>query len=202
MAAPLMKGLLNLLASKNSLEVAKSALPGAAINAVVGGIAAGPAGALGYALGDFLLNYPLMRVARKISPATAELVTNLKTKKTTERLSPSALEQGANLTASLLSPLATDLVTGGALLPKAPQALEANASARSQQTIPTDQSQLAQVLQELRQREMLNNVSSNIMPLSPGTLFQTGGVDQRAFHYPGVTLPPELLAQLQEQRMG
>jgi hypothetical protein len=33
-------------------------------------------------------------------------------------------------------------------------------------------------------------------------LFQTGGVDQRAFHYPGVTLPPELLAQLQEQRMG
>jgi hypothetical protein len=46
MAAPLMKGLLNLLASKNSLEVAKSALPGAAINAVVGGIAAGPAGAL------------------------------------------------------------------------------------------------------------------------------------------------------------
>jgi hypothetical protein len=116
MAAPLMKGLLNLLASKNSLEVAKSALPGAAVNAVVGGIAAGPAGALGYGLGDFLLNYPLMRVARKISPATAELVTNLKTKKTTERLSPSALEQGANLTASLLSPLATDLVTGGALL--------------------------------------------------------------------------------------
>ena len=98
--------------------------------------------------------------------------------------------------------MATDLVTGGALLPKAPQALEANASARSQQTMPTDQSQSAQVLQALRQREMLNNVSSDTMPLSPGTLFQTGGVDQRAFHYPGVTLPPELLAQLQEQRMG
>ena len=77
MAAPLMKGLLNLLASKNSLEVAKSALPGAAVNAVVGVIAAGPAGALGYGLGYFLLNYPLMRAARKISPATAELVTNL-----------------------------------------------------------------------------------------------------------------------------
>jgi hypothetical protein len=36
----------------------------------------------------------------------------------------------------------------------------------------------------------------------PARCFKRGGVDQRAFHYPGVTLPPELLAQLQEQRMG
>jgi hypothetical protein len=190
MAAPLMKGLLNLLASKNSVDVAKNALPGAAVNALMGGIVAGPAGALGYGAGDFLLNYPLMRLARKISPATKELVTNVKTGKISERLSPSGLEQGANLTASLLSPLVTDLVTGGSLLPKAPQAS------------PTDQSQSAQVLQALRQREMLNNVSSDTMPLSPGTLFQTGGVDQRAFHYPGVTFPPELLAQLQDRGMG
>jgi len=202
MAASLMRGLLGVLGSKTSADVAKSALPGAAVNALIGGIAAGPAGALGYGVGDFLLNYPLMRVARRLSPATKELVTNVKTGKVTERLSPSGLEQGANMAASLLSPLTTDFVTGGSLLPKAPQALEANTSTRSQQTIPTDQSQSAQVLQALRQREMLNNVSSNTMPLSPGTLFQTGGVDQRAFHYPGVTLPPELLAQLQEQRMG
>jgi hypothetical protein len=190
MAAPLMKGLLNLLASKNSIGVAKNALPGAAINALMGGIVAGPAGAFGYGAGDFLLNYPLMRLARKISPATKEMVTNVKTGIIKERQVPSGLEQGANLVASLLSPLATDLATGGSLLPKAPQAL------------PIDQSQPAQVLQTVRQREVLNNVSANAMSLSPGTLFQTSGVDQRAFHYPGMTLPPEILAQLQEQRMG
>ena len=196
MKGQLVKKLLGALSSKSSVDVAKGALPGAAINALIGGLTAGPMGAVGYGAGDFLLNYPLMRMARKISPGIKELVTNTATGKVTERFSPSALETGANITASLFSPLAVDLATGGALTPQATQIREeeeaAQLMAQQQQVMPVEQSQAQQIVQALLQRHRVNNMPMGGMSLAPNTMFQLQGIEQTAFHYPGVTLPPEM----------
>ena len=196
MKGQLVKKLLGALSSKSSVDVAKGALPGAAINALIGGLTAGPMGAIGYGAGDFLLNYPVMRMARKISPGTKELVTNTATGKVTERFSPSALETGANITASLFSPLAVDLATGGALTPQAAQIREeeeaAQLMAQQQQVMPVEQSQAQQIVQALLQRHRVNNMPMGGMSLAPNTMFQLQGIEQTAFHYPGVTLPPEM----------
>jgi hypothetical protein len=201
MKASLVKNLLRSLTSKRSVDVAKSALPGAAINTVIGGLTAGPIGAVGYGAGDFLLNYPLMRIARKIKPGTKELVTNVATGKVTERFSPSALETGANITASLFSPIAVDLATGGALIPQAAQLRQQEAAQQAaqqyQQVTPTEQSQPQQTMQALFQRQRVNNLPLGAMSLSPNTMFQMQGIEQTAFHYPGVTLPPEMIELLQ-----
>lgn len=195
MKGQLVKNLLGALSSKNSRDVATSALPGAGINALIGGLTAGPMGAISYGAGDFLLNYPLMRIARRISPGTKELVTNAATKKTTERISASPLEAGANLTASLISPLAVDLVTGGSLTPQVAQITEQQVTpqiAQQQQVMPTGQSQAQQTVQQLLQRHRVNNMPIGSMSLAPKTMLQLQGIEQTAFHYPGVTLPPEM----------
>ena len=196
MKGQLVKKLLGALSSKSSVDVAKGALPGAGINALIGGLTAGPMGAVGYGAGDFLLNYPVMRMARKISPGTKELVTNVATGKVTERFSPSPLEMGANITASLFSPLAVDFATGGALTPQAAQIREeeeaAQLMAQQQQVMPVEQSQAQQTVQELLQRHRVNKMPMGNMSLSPNTMFQLQGIEQTAFHYPGVTLPPEM----------
>jgi hypothetical protein len=195
MKGQLVKKLLGALSSKSSVDVAKGALPGVAINALIGGLTAGPMGAVGYGAGDFLLNYPVMRMARKISPGTKELVTNTATGKVTERFSPSALETGANITASLFSPLAVDLVTGGALTPQVAQMRQEEAAqlmAQQQQVTPVEQSQAQQTVQALLQRHRVNNMPMGGMSLAPNTMFQLQGIEQTAFHYPGVTLPPEM----------
>lgn len=201
MKAPLVKSLLGALTSKRSVDVAKGALPGVAINAVIGGLTAGPMGAIGYGAGDFLLNYPLMRMARKVSPGTKELVTNVATGKVTERFSPSALETGANITASLFSPIAVDLATGGTLTPQAAQLRQEEAAQLAaqqyQQITPVEQSQSQQTMQALLQRHRVNNLPLGAMALSPNTMFQMQGIEQTAFHYPGVTLPPEMKELLQ-----
>lgn len=196
MKAPLVKTLLRGLSGKTSADVAKGALPGAAINTVIGGLTSGPIGAVGYGAGDFLLNYPLMRLARKISPGTKEFVTNAATGKVTERFAPSALETGANITASLLSPIAVDLATGGALNPQVVQMKQEEAAQlaaqQGQQVIPATQSQTQQTAQELLQRYRINNIPFGQMSMAPKTMFQLQGIEQTAFHYPGVTLPPEM----------
>jgi hypothetical protein len=195
MKGQLVKNLLGALSSKNSLDVATSALPGAGINALIGGLTAGPMGAIGYGAGDFLLNYPLMRMARRISPGKKELITDAATKKVTERVVASPLETGANLTASLLSPLAVDLVTGGSLTPQVAQIAEQQVTpqiVQQQQVMPTGQSQAQQTAQQLLQRQRVNNMPIGSMSLAPSTMLQLQGIEQTAFHYPGVTLPPEM----------
>lgn len=195
MKGQLVKNLLGALSSKNSLDVATSALPGAGINALIGGLTAGPMGAIGYGAGDFLLNYPLMRMARRISPGKKELITDAATKKVTERVVASPLETGANLTASLLSPLAVDLVTGGSLTPQVAQIAEQQVTpqiAQQQQVMPTGRSQAQQTAQQLLQRQRVNNMPIGSMSLAPSTMLQLQGIEQTAFHYPGVTLPPEM----------
>ena len=70
---------------------------------------------------------------------------------------------------------------------------------QSQQIIPQVESQTAQNAQQMIQRSRVNNLPLGNLDVSPNTMYQTQGIQHTAFHYPGVTLPPELLAQLQEQ---
>lgn len=187
------------LSGRTSASVARQALPGAAINAALGLVTGGPGAAVAYGAGDLLLNYPLMRTARRLRPGTQEAVTNLATGEITRRYAPSALETGANVTASLLSPIVTDVVTGGAFGPKPTQAQADEAIAlvqQQQQVVPSNQSQQQQTYQELMQRHLVNRIPMGRQALSPGTMYQMQGIEHTPFHYPGVTLPPEFMELL------
>jgi hypothetical protein len=45
--------------------------------------------------------------------------------------------------------------------------------------------------QQTLQRQSINRLQQQA--LAPGTQFQMQGIEQTAFHYPGITLPPEML---------
>ena len=187
------------LGGRTSASVARQALPGAGLNALMGLVTGGPGAAIAYGAGDFLLNYPLMRTARRLAPGAQEAVTNLATGAVSRRYSPSVLETGANITASILSPVVTDLVTGGAFAPKVTQAQPDEAIALQQQQpqiVPSNQSQEQQTYQELIQRNRINSLPLGGQALSPGTMYQMQGIEHTAFHYPGVTLPPEMQEML------
>ena len=179
-----------LLTSQTSRQAAKAALPGAALNMAIGTMAQGPVAGAAYAAGDFLLNYPLVGLARKFFPGTPGGTATIKTKAgkvLTKELAyaPSAVENAVNLTASLGSMPLVDLVTQGALYNQ------------TQQVEPTNISQEQQIYQQAVQRQQVNNLQQQA--LSPGTQFQMQGIEQ-TFHYPGITLPPDALALLQQQQ--
>lgn len=176
--------LTKLLGSRTSRQAAVESLPGAGINAALGAVIGGPKAAVGYAAGDFLLNYPLVGLARKYAPGT-QATLKLPNGKTVQQYMPSRVEQGVNFAASLLSAPLTDVITGGALLPQ-------------EQVVPTNMSQEQQEYSQLVQRQQLNNLQTQA--LSPGTMYQMQGIEHTAFHYPGVTLPPDVLRQLQEEQ--
>jgi hypothetical protein len=194
MLANTAKQLGRLLGSKTSQQAAAAALPGAGINAAVGALIGGPKAAVGYAAGDFLLNYPLVGLARKRWQGTPGGTATILTKNGDEIIKeipymPSGPEQAVNFGASLLSAPLTDMVTGGSLLPTQ-EALPA------EPVMPTVMSQEQQEYTQLMQRQQLNNLQTQA--LSPGTMYQMQGIEHTAFHYPGVTLPPDVLRQLQE----
>ncbi len=176
-----------LLGSQASRQAAKAALPGAALNFGVGTLSGGPVAGAAYAAGDFLLNYPLVGLARKYFPGTpgGSAVITTKGGKTIKKdigYTPSNVESGVNLVASLASMPLVDYVTQGALYQQ------------QQQVQPVDQSQAQQIYQQAHQREYINQLP--VQALAPGTQFQMQGIEQ-TFHYPGVTLPPETLELLQ-----
>lgn len=181
-----------LIGSQTSRQAAKAALPGAAMNFAVGTIAGGPVAGAAYAAGDFLLNYPLVGLARKLAPGTEAmeaLVKNKKGEMVTKNLpyQPSNLESGVNFAASLASMPLVDAVTKGALY--------------SQQGVvePTNISQEQQIYQQAVQRQQINRLQEQA--LSPGTQFQMQGIEQ-TLRNPnvalGITLPPETIALLNE----
>lgn len=174
------------ITGQTSRQAAKAALPGAAMNFAVGTLSGGPVAGAAYAAGDFLLNYPLVGLARKYFPGTpgGAAVITTKSGKTIKKdvpYSPSNVETGVNLVASLGSMPLVDYVTQGALYQQ------------EQQVQPVDQSQTQQIYQQVRQREYINQLP--VQALAPGTQFQAQGIEQ-TFHYPGVTLPPETLQML------
>jgi hypothetical protein len=97
---------------------------------------------------------------------------------------PSAIEQGVNLGASLLSPVAVDMVTGGRLLP---------------QLEPTNISQEQQLYQQGVQFQNINHGATQA--LAQGTRFQLQGLPERVTNMPvpGIELLPEQQRYLAQQ---
>ena len=95
-----------------------AALPGSALNALFGGLTAGPLGAVAYGLGDLALNTPAIALARGIKPAIpGTLVSKLDRTKVLKENMPltSGLETAVNIGASVASYPLVDLITRGAL---------------------------------------------------------------------------------------
>ena len=167
-------------------QVAKDVGIQSGISGLLGLATGGPVAGLAYGLGDFATNMPLVGLARHFAPGVKG---TLQVKDATDKLiskpyhAPSAIEQGVNLGASLLSPVAVDMVTGGRLLP---------------QVTPTVVSQEQQLYHQGMQFQNLNNGATQA--LAQGTRFQMQGLPNRSLlNMHGIELLPEHQAYLAEQ---
>ena len=177
-----LKSILKTLGGETSRGAAAEALPGAGLNLALGMLSGGPKAGLAYGAGDFLLNYPLVALARKISPPLKTEVKNVLTGVVKEVPVPSGLERGVNFAASLGSAPLVDYVTQGSLYPQIqPQAV----------------SQLEQEQQQLLQRQAINR-QQQAQQLAPGTMYQTVGLPRFQSPVPGITLSDETLRLLAE----
>ncbi len=110
---------------------------GSAINAVLGGLAEGPAGAVKYGLGDLLVSYPATLGARKLAGGPkVETIIDAAGKQVT-RNTPTGIENAVNFGASLMAPVATDLVLGSGQKPVVPSDVSADNSLISGTTAQT-----------------------------------------------------------------
>lgn len=174
-----------------SKEVLKAALPGAGLNLALGTLTGGPAEGLAYAAGDLLLNYPALRAARKLAPGKRQQIKDLATGKVTESYSPSMIENITNIGASVGS----GALVSNLLAPKIPQtqaAAQEFLAQQAQQINPALQSQPQQLQQQVLQRAAVNQLPLSQQNLSPNTMYQMQGLEHTDFHYPGITIPPEL----------
>ena len=167
-------------------EVAKDVGIQSGISGLLGLVTGGPVAGLAYGAGDFLTNLPLVMAARKFAPGVKgtlqvkDAAGNLISK---PYMAPSAIEQGVNLGASLLSPIAVDMVTGGSLLP---------------QVTPTVVSQEQQLYHQGMQFQNLNNGATQA--LAQGTRFQMQGLPNRSLlQSQGIELLPEQQEYLAQQ---
>ena len=167
-------------------QVAKDVGIQSGISGLLGLATGGPVAGLAYGLGDFATNLPLVGLARHFSPGVKG---TLQVKDATDKLiskpyhAPSAIEQGVNLGASLLSPVAVDMVTGGRLLP---------------QVTPTVVSQEQQLYHQGMQFQNLNNGATQA--LAQGTRFQMQGLPNRSLlQSQGIELLPEQQEYLAQQ---
>lgn len=186
---------------KAAAEAAKQAVPGAAANLGYGLLTGGPTEGLIYGAGDFLGNFLALRGAQKILPKKLQgkhLTYTDEAGKTVEKYDPSFAEGAVNLGASL----GTNALISNAMMPREPS-IQPDAqqflAQQAQQVVPQVESQIGQNAQQLAQRSYVNELPQRQLNLSPNTMYQMQGIEHTAFHYPGVTLPPELLAQLKEQ---
>ena len=167
-------------------EVAKDVGIQSGISGLLGLVAGGPVAGVAYGAGDFLTNLPLVMAARKFAPG---IKGTLQVKDATGKLiskpymAPSAIEQGVNLGASMLSPLAVDMVTGGSLY---------------SQVTPTVASQEQQLYHQGMQFQNLNNGATQA--LAQGTRFQMQGLPNRSLlQSQGIELLPEQQEYLAQQ---
>jgi hypothetical protein len=184
-----------------SKDVLKAALPGAGLNLALGTLTGGPTEGLAYALGDLALNYPALRAARKLAPGTQQQITNLATGKVTQGYAPSMVENVTNVAASIGS----SQLVNSMLYPQQKQAQAAAQdflAQQAQQVNPGLRPQAAQVNQEVVQRSVLNQLPLGQQNLAPNTMYQMQGIEHTPFHYPGLTIPPELLEELQAGGMA
>lgn len=135
---------------------------GSALSAGFGMMGGGPAAGLAYGLGDFAVALPLTAAARKVIPPKKRRV-EVAPGKFEEELVPSALENAANLGGSIVSPLATQAFLGG-MMPVT-------------QVTPTQVSQEQQLMQQMMQRQAVNDMQVP-QAVAPGTQFQAQGIEQ------------------------
>ena len=184
-------------AAQSRKDTLMSVLPGAGINLGLGLLSGDPVQGLMYGVGDLALNYPAMRLAHRISPGQKVNITDPKTGNliAKNRYEATGLETGVNFGASFGS---NAIVS--ALMPQQQQtqaAAQEFLAQQAQQVNPALQSQPQQLSQQIQQRSTVNQLPLNQQNLSPNTMYQMQGLEHTKFHYPGVTLPPELLEQLQ-----
>ena len=148
-------------ASRNK-DLVGNVAAGSALSAGFGMMAGGPAAGLAYGLGDLAVALPLTAAARKIRSAKSRRV-EVAPGKFEEELVPSRLETAANLGGSLVSPFATEMIAGGLIAP--PQAT------------PTQISQEQQIMQQMMQRQGINDLAVP-QAVAPGTQFQAQGIEQ------------------------
>lgn len=196
-----LKNLLSFLGTPGSKGAAQSAAMGAGLSGAMGLITGGPVEGLAYAAGDFLINYPVLRATRKVFHGTKKKVLDKKTGTYVDAPDdPSWVENLVNVGASFG---ASHLI--GSMLPQRVESIQPDAqqflAQQKQQLIPSSQSQAIQNTQQLMQRVAVNDLALDQVNVSPNTMYQMQGIEQTAFHYPGLTIPPELLKQLQEQEM-
>ena len=91
------------------------------------------------------------------------------------------MESAVNLGASMLSPLAVDIATGGTLLrPQTPEKALADSVVNDMltyQSQPQNASQEQQLYQQLIQRQNVNDLATQA--LAPGTMYQMQGMPER-----------------------
>ena len=150
-------------ASKNK-DVVANVAAGSALAGGFGAMAGGPGVGLAYGLGDLVTALPLTLGARRLRPPkpTGRRI-EVEPGKFEPEMANSRLETAANLGGSLISPFATEALVGG-LMPQ-PQAT------------PTQVSQEQQIMQQMMQRQGINELQVP-QAVAPGTQFQAQGIEQ------------------------
>ena len=148
-------------ASRNK-DLVGNVAAGSALSAGFGMMSGGPVAGLAYGLGDLATALPLTALARKARPPKSRLVEVAPGKFEPENV-PSRLETAANIGGSLVSPLATEALMGGLMT--------------QPQVTPTQISQEQQIMQQMMQRQAINNLEAP-QSVAPGTQFQAQGIEQ------------------------
>ena len=148
-------------AGKNK-DLVSSVGAGSALSAGFGLMSGGPVAGLAYGLGDLATALPLTALARKVRPPKSRRV-EVAPGQFESELVPSRLEGAANIGGSLISPLATEAVLGGLMRPPSVE--------------PVVSSQDQQIMQQMMQRQAINNLQVP-QAVAPGTQFQAQGIEQ------------------------
>jgi len=153
--------------AKKNKDLVQNVGTGSALSAGFGMMAGGPVAGLAYGAGDLAVALPLTAAARKLRPPKTRRVETSPGQFQEENI-PSRLETAANLGGSLVSPFATEALIGG-LMPQP-------------QVIPTQMSQEQQLMQQMMQRQEVNNLQVP-QAVAPGTQFQAQGIEQTFLNY-------------------
>lgn len=160
---------------------------GSALSAGFGLMSGGPVAGLAYGLGDIATALPLTALARKVRPPKSRRV-EVAPGKFESELVPSRLEAAANIGGSLIAPFATEAVLGGLMRPPSVE--------------PVVASQDQQIMQQMMQRQAINNLQVP-QAVAPGTQFQAQGIEQtfltdyvRQLNKPLEQYPPEYIEAL------
>lgn len=155
-----MRGLLGRLKTlvKTNPDVLTSVGTGSALSTGLGTLFGGPVTGAAYGAADFLASYPATLAARKLSQGITKPV-NILGKQIKPETVRGAIEGGANLGASLVSPVLVEPFLS-----------------RPIQVEPTVVSQEQQIMEQMEQRAAVNRLQGP-QAVAPGTQFQMQGLE-------------------------